>query len=244
MRRKTLLPILCLLLIAGYSFSQNEAKGVSDELSRKVEKKIRDIKKVDIDNLKVLNDTGTIYLSGKATLYGSVYLSEKAARKVDGVKDVKNLIELEADKVDDVEIEAKIINKIRAELRGTPFDLVSVRSHSGFVVLEGNVRDTSLVDDAIEDSIWVPGVRGVENKIALASISSSDERLRQAIFLRIKREFPQYFIGKDPSILIIVNNARVALIGYVESNVSREKIGSIVRSVNGVLSVENHLQQQ
>jgi osmotically-inducible protein OsmY len=244
MRTKTLLPILCLLLITGFAFSQEESKGTVTELSRKVEKKIQDNKKIDIENLKVLDDNGTIYLEGVAKLYGSVYLAEKAARKVDGVKNVKNLMDLQTEKIDDVEIEGKIINKVRSNLRGTPFDLVSVKSHSGFVILEGNVRDTSLVDDAMNASIWIPGVRGVENKMTLASISASDERLRQVIFARLKREFPQYFLGKDPSLLIIVNNARVQLIGYVDSNVSIQKISSIVRSINGVLSVENQLQTQ
>jgi osmotically-inducible protein OsmY len=56
------------------------------------------------------------------------------------------------------------------------------------------------------------------------------------------REFPQYFIGKYPSVIILVNSGRVRLIGYVDSNPSREKIGSIVRSFNGVLSVDNELQ--
>jgi osmotically-inducible protein OsmY len=242
MRRKTLLPILCLLLFASFALAQEESKGTSTELSRKVEKKVQDRKKVDIENLKVLDDNGTIYLEGSARLYGSVYLAEKAARKVDGVKDVKNHIDLEPDKADDVEIEAKISNKIRSDLRGTPFDLVSVKSHSGFVVLSGNVRDTSLIDDAMDAAIWTPGVRGVENKMEYASISAGDERLRQAIFARIKREFPQFFLGKDPSILIIVNNDRVQLVGYVDSNVTVQKIGSMVRSVTGVLSVDNQLQ--
>ena len=237
-----LLPILCLLLFAGFAFTQEETKGTSTELSRKVEKKIRDNKKIDIENLKVLDDNGTIYLEGIARLYGPVYLAEKAARKVDGAKDVKNHIDLQTEKVDDVEIEGKIINKIRSEMRGTPFDLVSVKSHSGFVELRGNVQDTTLVDDAVNAAIWVPGVRGVENKMTLASISSSDERLRAVIFTRLKTEFPQYFLGKDPSILIIVNNARVQLIGYVDTNVSVQKIGSIIRSINGVLSVDNQLQ--
>jgi osmotically-inducible protein OsmY len=242
MRRKTLLSILCLLLFTCFAFSQEESKGTSTELTRKVEKKIRDNKKIDIENLKVLDENGTIYLEGIARLYGSVYLAEKAARKVDGVKDVKNHIDLQTEKADDVEIEGKIINKVRSNLRGTPFDLVSIKSHSGFVVLEGNVRDTTLVDDAINASIWVPGVRGVENKMTYASISSSDERLRQLIFARLNREFPQYFLGKDPSILIIVNNARVQLVGYVDTNVSVQKIGTIVRSINGVLSLNNQLQ--
>jgi osmotically-inducible protein OsmY len=39
-----------------------------------------------------------------------------------------------------------------------------------------------------------------------------------------------------------VNSGRVRLVGYVDSNVTRQKIGSIIRSFPGVLSVDNELQ--
>jgi len=233
--------ILC-VLISGFAFAQNETKGTTDDLARKVEKKIRDKKKTDIQELTVTNDQGTIHLEGVARVYGAKYLAEKTARDVEGVRDVKNEIALASSQMDDVDIEGQVINKVRSHLTGSPFDLIGVKVHSGFVVLTGNVRDQSLVDEAFESAIWVPGVRGVENRIELASIAAGDERLRVAIYNRLRREFPQYFVGKDPSILILVNSGRVGLVGSVNSNVAREKIGSIVRSIHGVLSVENHLQ--
>ena len=230
------------LLLAGFVFSQDEMKGTYDDLARKVEKKIRDTKKAQIDQLKVTNDNGTIYLSGVAKLYGAKWLAEDAAGKIDGVKNVQNQIALVASKVDDVDIQGQVINRIRSDLTGSPFDLINVEVHSGFVRLTGNVRDQSLVEDAWDGAIWVPGVRGVENRIQHASIGAGDERLRQLIYARIQREFPQYFNGKDPAVLIIVNSGRVTLVGYVDSNVSVQKIGTMVRSINGVLSVENQLQ--
>jgi osmotically-inducible protein OsmY len=241
MRRPILLTALFLLL-AGFVFSQEEMKGSYDDLARTVEKKIRKEKKTDIEELKVTNDSGTIYLGGVAKLYGSKWLAGDIASDVDGVKSVKNEIALTSTHKDDVDIEGQIIAGIRSNLTGSPFDLINVQVHSGFVVLTGLVRDQTLVQDAWKSSIWVPGVRGVENKIQLASISAGDERLRQIIYTRIQAEFPRYFLGKDPSILIIVNNGRVELIGYVDSNVSREKIGIVVRSIHGVLSLNNQLQ--
>jgi hyperosmotically inducible periplasmic protein len=241
MRKPLILTMLC-LFIAGFVLAQDETKGTYDDLARKVENKIRDKKKAEVDQLKVTNDNGTIYLSGVAKLYGAKWLAENVARKVDGVKDVKNEIALTSSRVDDVDIQGQLINKIRIEMRGTPFDLINVEVHSGFVKLTGNVRDQTLIDDSYQAAIWTPGVRGVENKIEHASIAAGDERLRQLIYGRLNREFPQYFLGKDPSILIIVNSGRVQLIGYVDSNVSVQKIGTIVRSMTGVLSVSNQLQ--
>ena len=242
MRRITCLPILLLLLSAGFLRAQETANGSYDEVARQVEKEIRDEKKVNIENLKVLHNNGTIYLEGTTDRFGSRYKAEKESLEVKGVQNVKNEIAVVGDRAPDVEIEAEAIRKIRSHLRGTPFDLISLQVKNGFVTLTGNVRDQSLVSDALDSVIWIRGVRGVENRIEYASIAAGDERLRQAIFRRIQRDYPQYFAGSDPAILILVNSGRVRLVGYVDSNPTREKIGSMVRSIPGILSVDNELQ--
>ena len=242
MRKKYLLPILLLLLISSVTVSQEAAQGVSDELARRVEQEIRDEKKVNIEGLKVLHNNGTIYLQGVSDTFGSHYVAEKEALKVDGVKTVVNDIEVKTGDISDTQLEAEAIRKIRSHMKGSPFDLVSIKVSNGFITLTGNVRDQSLVSDALDSVIWLRGVRGVSNKIEYASIAAGDERLRQAIYRRLYREFPQHFVGYDPSIFILVNSGRIRLVGYVESNVTREKIGSIVRTFPGVLSVDNELQ--
>ncbi len=229
-------------LIGILAIGQEPDKGQFDEKARKVQEEILDTKKVEIENLKVLHKDGAIYLEGVAGLYGSRHLAEEKALKVKGVTSVDNQIAVTRGDVSDLDIETQIMAKIRSHLRGTPFDLVSVKVNNGFVLLRGNVRDQTLVKDSFESAIWVRGVRGVENRIDMASVGSGDERLRQGIYNRLSREFQQYFVGRYPSILIIVNSSRVELVGYVDSNVSREKILSIVRSFPGVLSVINNLQ--
>jgi osmotically-inducible protein OsmY len=242
MRRKPLLLIVLILLTGGFAGSQETAQGTYDDLARQVEKEIREEKKVQIEDLKVLHNSGTIYLQGVSDAFGSHYLAGKAALKVDDVENVVNDIEVKSTDVSNTEIEGEAIRKIRSHLKGSPFDLISIKVNSGFVTLTGNVRDQTLVNDAMESVMWIRGVRGVENKIQHASISAGDDRLRRGIHQRLYREFPQHFVGKDPSIFILVNSGRVRLVGYVESNVTREKIGSIIRSFPGVLSVDNQLQ--
>ncbi|MCI0415146.1 BON domain-containing protein [bacterium] len=242
MRIRPWLPLCLFLFTAEFIVAEETEKGTYDEVARIVEKEILDEKKVEIENLKVLHNKGTIYLEGVAKLYGSRYTAEKEALEVKGVKSVENEIAVTPGNVSDVDIEAQAASKIRSHLRGSPFDLVSLKVSNGFVVLTGNVRDQTLIRDSMNSVIWIRGVRGVDNKIEYASIAAGDERLRQIIFRRLRNEFPQYFLGKDPSILILVNSGRVRLVGYVDSNASREKIGSIIRSFNGVLSVDNGLQ--
>jgi osmotically-inducible protein OsmY len=85
-------------------------------------------------------------------------------------------------------------------------------------------------------------VRGIDNQIQLASISAGDERLRQTIFNILNRQYPQYFVGKQPSIIIVVDGGRVLLSGYVNTDAEKQRISSTVRSINGVLSLNNQLQ--
>jgi osmotically-inducible protein OsmY len=236
------LPLCLFVLTAGFLAAEETQKGTNDDVARRVEKEILDEKKVEIENLKVLHNNGTIYLEGVAKLYGSRYIAEKEALNVKSVQRVENQIAVTPGNVSDLEIETQVFSKIRSHLRGSPFDLVSVKVNNGFVTLTGNVRDQTLVKDSLQSVIWIRGVRGVENKIEMASIAAGDERLRRVIHRRLYRDFPQYFIGKDPSILILVNSGRVRLVGYVDSKAAREKIASTVRSFNGVLSVENELQ--
>jgi osmotically-inducible protein OsmY len=235
---------LCLILCLAGSllFAQVAEKGKYDELARKVEESIKKDKKIRIEGLQVLDANGTVYLEGVAELLGGRIRAEKIASETDGVIKVDNQIAVKSGDVQDGEIQAELVNKIQRRLIRGPFDLVSVHVNHGFVTLLGVVRDTTIKDKAYEDAIWIRGVREVTNKISFASISAGDERLRRAIYNLLSREYPRYFLGTVPSIVIIVDNARVALIGSVSSPVERDKIGVTIRTLPGVLSLDNRLE--
>lgn len=223
-------------------FAQEVEKGKYDELAQKVEKKIKKDNKTHIEGLKVLHSEGTVYLEGVADLLGGRIKAGKLASDIEGVAKVDNQIAVKSVEIQDGEIQAELINKIQRRLVRGPFDLVSVRVNHGFVTLIGIVRDTTIKDKAYEDAIWTPGVREVENKIQFASIAAGDERLRQTIYNRLSRDFPQYFLGTVPSIVIIVENARVILFGSVSSPVERDRITLELRSLPGVLSLDNRIE--
>ena len=240
---KTKLLFALLVFVPLYLFAQDAPKGEYDDVAKEVEKKILAQKKVKIDNLKVLHSGETIYLEGVTDLLGPKYLAEKEALKVKGIKNVDNQIVVQPSRdVSDNEIQAELIRKINNSLKGTPFDLIGVEVNHGFVKLSGNVRDQTLPEKSYEDAMWIPGVRNVDNKIQLSSISAGDERLRQAIFRRLRAEYPQYFLGKTPSIMIIVDGGRVLLTGYVNSEAEKQKMLAGVRSMSGVLSVNDGLK--
>lgn len=217
------------------------AEGEYDEVAKRIEEKITSEDKIQIDNLKVLHNNGNVYLEGVTKQFGSRYMAGKIAAEQKGVTKVENQIAITAQQVPDEEIEIDLITRIRKHLRNEPFDLISVKSKGGFVTLTGFVRNASFIDRAFEEAIWVRGIRGVENKIEAAPPSSEDDRLRLILFRLLKAQFPRYFTG-SPSILILVNSGRVTLVGSLSSNVEREKMASSVRSVPGVLSVDNQIQ--
>ncbi len=239
--RHNWLTLLFLLICSSLLFGQETAKGKYDELAQKVEKKIRDHEKIQIESLTITGDGGTIHLEGIADLFGSRYLAGEIAAKVDGVAKVENEIAVRSSEVNDLDIESQLFDRIQKHIQGNPFDLVSVRVSHGFVTLSGNVRDTTLQDDAFKEAMWIRGVRNVDNQIVLASISAGDERLRQAIYRRLNRDYAQYFVGRLPSIVILVEGGKVTLVGNVQSAVDQQKIANLVRSLPGVLSIDNKL---
>jgi hyperosmotically inducible periplasmic protein len=240
--KKKLLAVLFVILPV-YLIAQEAPQGEYDDVAKAIEKKILSTKKVEINNLKVLHNGSTIYIEGVTDTYGSKYIATKEAQKDKGIQTVDNQIVVKADRdVSDNEIQAEIIRKVNNRLRGTPFDLVGVEVNHGFVKLSGSVRDQTLPEKIFDDTMWIPGVKDIDNQIQLASISAGDERLRQAIFRRLKAEYPQYFLGKTPNILIVVDGGRVLLTGYVNSQAEKQKIASSVRSMSGVLSLNDQLQ--
>ena len=234
--------MLLIIAYAAVGFAQEAENGQYDVVAQAVEKRISADKKVRIEHLQVLNKDGGIYLEGVADLYGSRFKAGEYASQTEGVTSVKNQIAVKDHEVSDLEIEGKLFEQIQKHLRPEPFDLVSVKVNHGFVTLLGHVRDVTLIDDAFEEALWTRGVREVENKIQAASVGAGDERLRQTIYLRLRREYPLYFAGRFPSFVILVEHGRVTLIGYVDSAADKMKITTMIRSLHGVLSVDNLLE--
>jgi osmotically-inducible protein OsmY len=242
MQNKLIL-ILLLIFLPLFVFAQDAPKGEYDDVAKEIEKQIVKQKKVNIDNLKVLHNGDAIYLEGVTELYGSRYVAEQVARKTKGIKTVDNQIAVKSNRdVSDNEIQAELIRQVNHNLKGSPFDLVGVEVNHGFVKFTGTVQDQTLPEKIMKDAIWTPGVRDVSNQIQYASISVGDSRLRQTIYTRLKAQYPQYFIGKQPSIIIVVDGGRVLLTGYVNSEGEKQKISSSIRSMTGVLSLNNQLQ--
>ena len=122
------------------------------------------------------------------------------------------------------------------------FDAVGVAVQDGRVTLVGSVNQPYRKDDIERRVARVAGVRAVVNTIDVQPVSFHDDRLRaelvSAIYGRGVLVNPSRV---DPPVRIVVNNGRITLLGYVNSEVEKQMLGHIARGTLA-FGVDNQLK--
>lgn len=203
-------------------------------------------KEANINQLQVRTEDGKVILEGVASNLKDKYEAEKIAKK-EMKSDVVNNIGITGGNKTDEAIGVDVVAKIRQDSTSygnNVFDSLNVLVKDGVVTLTGKVRNAYLYDVAEDAAMEVSGVRKVDNKIDILPPSQNDDRLRLAIYRRLKNDdrLFYYFLGARPSLNIIVDRGRVTLTGFVDTEGDRILAGSLVRQMTGVLSVENQLK--
>ena len=213
-------------------------------------------------------------VDGIVTLHGTVNSpeekarAEQTARKIDGVREVRNLLQVvparheKAVSASDKEIKDHVAKALKDDpaLHGSDIDVQSV--NNGVVLLSGKADSVSDHLRAIQDAYAVTGVRKVESEV------QSPDRLADAEIRR--RESPSKTAGtgrgigeasrdmwittdakmrlladsRTPATDIDVDtrNGIVELWGTAPSNAAKSAAEEDVRKVSGVKRVVNHLQ--
>ena len=125
----------------------------------------------------------------------------------------------------------------------TIFDDVSAAVTDGVVTLHGKVTMPFKRKDIERRVAKVPGVKQVENRIGVLSVSRFDEELRYSVARAIygSSAFWHYAAMANPPIHIIVENGRITLTGVVFSDVERMLAKSLAASFNA-FSVKSELK--
>jgi osmotically-inducible protein OsmY len=198
--------------------------------------------RVDETEVGVQVDGGVVTLTGTVTSWAKRVAAQEAARRVIGVLDVANDIEV---KVPGglARTDTEIAQAVRRTLEWdvfVPEQKITSTVTDGWVTLEGRVERWSQRDDAELAVRNLTGVKAVVNKITVAPAKSvtGDVRkaIEQALERRAEREARQ--IGVD------VRDGTVTLTGTVHSWAERQSVLAAARFTPGVLDVEDHLRTE
>jgi osmotically-inducible protein OsmY len=222
------------------------------------------------EGLGTARDIDVDTVDGRVTLHGTVASAEaraeaeRVAQGVSGVREVENLLRVEARAaqaaatVPDETLQERVEAALAADaaLKESRIEVRSV--DDGVVVLAGKAHSLSDARRAIENAAGVEGVRRVKNEIespdqlgdletwrdgaydraAYASSTARDMWITSAVKLRLlaNAETPAFDVNVD------TRDQVVTLFGSVDSEQARHQAEAEARKVEGVREVENALQ--
>jgi hyperosmotically inducible protein len=211
-------------------------------LKERIEKRFHKAKIDQLGEVEVEVRGSAVVLTGFVTTLEARHKAEKEAQKESTNVEDRLTVVPEKERADG-EILKDVQRAILTYAYYTIFDSISVGVDHGNVILEGSVLQPYRSSD-IEARIGeVPGVRKVENKLAVQRVSLSDAELRRQLANSIYRNnlFDRYAIGANPPIHIVVDGGRVTLTGYVASPLEQAALGHIARQ-SWAFSVDNQVK--
>jgi osmotically-inducible protein OsmY len=212
-------------------------------------------------------------VDGRVTLHGTVATADEKARaeaetrKVEGVREVRNLLQVvpetkkDAVKASDAEIKDRVDKALEADktLADSSIDVESV--NNGVVLLEG--KATTLDDHlrAIECARAVPGVKQVKSEVtspdrlADAEIRQERDDAQAGVKRAVGEAASDAWITTAAKMRLLANdqtpatdinvdtrNGIVTLFGIVPTAASKQAAEAEARKVDGVKQVKNDLQ--
>jgi hyperosmotically inducible protein len=146
-------------------------------------------------------------------------------------------------------VRTKLAEKICKELVTLPnydvFDnLLFSLDENDAVTLQGQTRLPTLKSSAERVVSRIEGVRSVVNQIEVLPLSSFDDGIRRAAFLRIysQSQLSRYALRAVPTIHIIVNRGKLTLEGVVATESDKIIAGIRANQVPNVFEVVNNLR--
>ncbi len=209
-------------------------------LKERVESRLAKSKLLSEGAITVGIDDDAVVLDGAVTTLAARQEAEKAARKE--AKVIENRLRVVPEERTDAELE----KDVRSAILRTPyygvFDSVEMGVENGVVTLAGSVYRPNRKSDIEAAVARVKGVRDIESRITVQSLSFFDDQLRRQIYARVygNLTFVQYSNRANPPIRIVVDRGRVTLTGWVQNNVDKALIENVARGTLA-FDVVNHL---
>jgi osmotically-inducible protein OsmY len=195
--------------------------------------------RVDETEVGVEVDNGVVTLTGTVTSWAKRLAAQEAARRVIGVLDVANDINV---KVSGglVRSDTEIAQAVRHALQWdvfVPDEKITSTISDGWVTLEGTVDLWSQRDDAERAVRHLMSVRGVVNKIAVTPAKPVTADVRKAIEQALERRAER----EAKRIHVDVRDGTVTLTGSVHSWAERKSVVAAARFTPGVRAVQDNM---
>jgi hyperosmotically inducible protein len=211
---------------------------------------------------------GVVTLHGKVNSTDEKAKAESEARKIDGVKEVRNLLQIVPERMEkrvkssDKDIKDHVAKALKqnTDLRNSSISVASV--NDGVVLLSGKANSVDDHLEAIQTARAVPGVRKVESEVTSPD-RMADEDIRRhagsptagvkgrslgqaAKDTWITSDVKMRLVADDKTPATDINvdtrNGIVTLFGNVPSQAAKSAAEADARKVNGVTRVVNELE--
>jgi len=211
-------------------------KGGDQQLRESVLRELEWEHQITSKEISVAVHNHVVTLSGFAHGYPEKLAAEKAAKRVYGVKDVLNQLEVKPGlALADQELAREAIQALQRTI-SVPDTRIEVTVKDGEIGLEGNV-DWHFQCEAAEAAVCgLAGVKSVENRIVVsATVPGRDVRakIEEALWRRA---------GVDPRrITVLSHNGTVELRGTANSWAEKEEAAAVAWAAPGVTRVDNNI---
>ena len=219
------------------------ALGMAQRSDEQVRAEIEKALTKDKIKLQVAFQSGTATLTGQVRNIFQKNRAVEIALKEPEVQTTDAEIEV-ATPESDQKLGEEVIKEIRKYARFTVFDDCSAYIKEGKVALFGWVTEPYKKTEIEKRMHKIIGIQEFKNDIEVLPVSTSDQRLRDALFRRLYGDstFSDFASMPIPPIHIIVANSRVILTGVVGTQLHKQKAESIIRGTPGVLSLDSKLR--
>ena len=118
------------------------------------------------EHIKVIVKNGEVILEGEVEWQIQKHAAENAVRRIKGVKNVVNTIQLKPS-VKPAEVKTRIVDALRRNAE-VDANRIQVETHGGEVILKGTVRSWIEREEAERVAWSAPGVTKVEDRIVVS----------------------------------------------------------------------------
>jgi len=242
MRNK--LPILALSLVLGAGWVWAAPPTTDSQALGDIQVRLGKAKVDKHGAVQVTLSNGVATLTGTVDNLGSKLDAEKAARKVRGVTQVLDNIDVRAEDLTDQQIVNQAGHELLMYYAYGMFDYVNLEVNHGTLIVSGEVTQPFKKKDMENFLERVRGVAEIQNNLEVLPNSQFDDRLRMQLARAIYGNplFTPYANLAIPPIHIIVKNGNITLEGVVNSTMDRTEAGIVANRTGLSFSVVNNLR--